>query len=166
MYFCLYKMNIDSIIINRILPERVKDSYFKNWMESQKHHINLAKELFSPVPVIMSSLFRGEILGYPRLRELAEQLYEDINPMDFLFNEKPYSINKEDGKYILRIKLPFIKKGDVDLNKVSDELVIRVGGFKRQILLPRKIAAVNSVKAKYEGQYLCINFEGDENGEG
>ena len=37
MYFCLYKMNIDGIIINRILPEDVKDNYFKDWSESQNH---------------------------------------------------------------------------------------------------------------------------------
>ena len=86
--------------------------------------------------------------------------------MKFLFKEEPYSLNKENGKYTLRIRLPFIEKGDVELNKVSDELLVRIGGFKRQILLPRQVAATNSVKAKYEGQYLNICFEGDKNGKG
>ncbi|MBN2063131.1 MAG: ArsA family ATPase [Deltaproteobacteria bacterium] len=161
MYFCLYKMNIDSIIINRILPEDVKVSYFKEWMVSQKHYIDTARELFSPVPVIMSKLFKGEILGYRMLKELAEHLYENTDPMEFLISEEPYRIYKEDGKYVLRIRLPFIKGEDVDLNKLSDELVIRVGGIKRQILLPRKVAAIKRVKAKYIDEYLFIYFEGD-----
>ena len=39
MYFCLYKMNIDAIIVNRILPDDVEDAYFEGWRESQKKHM-------------------------------------------------------------------------------------------------------------------------------
>jgi arsenite/tail-anchored protein-transporting ATPase len=59
----------------------------------------------------------------------------------------------------LKIKLPFIEKKDVDLNKVSDELIIRIGGFKRHILLPRQVASSTSVSAKLDGADLSIAFE-------
>ncbi len=55
-------------------------------------------------------------------------------------------------------------KKDVELNKASDELIVRIGGFKRHILLPRQVAALNSVKAKLDGRYLEIFFKGDAHG--
>jgi arsenite-transporting ATPase len=58
------------------------------------------------------------------------------------------------------MKLPFIAKDDVDLNRVSNELVVRIGGFKRHILLPRQVAASRSVNAKMEDDQLCITFKG------
>jgi hypothetical protein len=29
------------------------------------------------------------------------------------------------------MKLPFIAKGDVEINQLSDELIVRIGGFKK-----------------------------------
>jgi arsenite-transporting ATPase len=55
-------------------------------------------------------------------------------------------------------------KKDVELNKYSDELIVRVGGFKRNILLPRQVAAIEQVKAQLDGQVLDICFEGAEYG--
>jgi arsenite-transporting ATPase len=62
------------------------------------------------------------------------------------------------------LKLPFVTKDDVELNKFSDELIIRIGGYKRHILLPRQVASYDSVKAKLDDQYLNIVFEGEQNG--
>jgi len=52
----------------------------------------------------------------------------------------------------------------VALNKLSDELIIRIGGYKRHILLPRQVASYNCVKAKLDDQYLNIIFENEHNG--
>jgi len=72
---------------------------------------------------------------------------------------------KKDGKYLLNIKLPFITQKDIDLGKAGDELVIRIGGFKRYVPLPRRVAASSPEGAKIEGQTLIISF-GGQNEEG
>ena len=159
MYFCLYKMNTDAIIMNRILPKSVNDAYFEDWRHRQSEYIREAETYFSPIPLFPVDLFRGEILGKERLTSLAEQIYGDRNPLERLFVGEPYSLVKTDGKYRLKIKLPFIKKKDVNLNRVSDELIIRVGGFKRHVLLPRQVAASTSVSAKLDGADLSVEFE-------
>lgn len=166
MYFCLFKMSIDGIIMNRILPDDVKDDYFQEWRESQRQYMKDAKEYFSPIPIFSVKLFREEVLGYSRLKVLADQIYGGRNPLDRFFKGEPYVFSKENGKYRLRMQLPFIMKGDVELNKLSDELIVRVGSFKRHVLLPRQVAASKSVKAKLEGEYLSISFEGDDHGQG
>jgi len=159
MYFSLYKMSIDAIIMNRVLPDSVSETYFKDWRKSQKDYIKKAEVYFSPIPLFPVNLFRGEVLGFDSLKALADQIYGDKNPLERFYDGEPYSFIKVNGKYQLRVKLPFIGKGDVELNKISDELIIRVGSFKRHVLLPRQVAASNSVKAKLEGEYLSVHFE-------
>ncbi|MFC1869594.1 TRC40/GET3/ArsA family transport-energizing ATPase [Thermodesulfobacteriota bacterium] len=164
MYFCLFKMSVDSIIMNRILPSGVNDKYFKAWKESQRQYLESAEEYFSPIPVFKINLSKGEIFGYDQLKSLADQLYEKKNPLKHFYKGEPYNIIKKDGQYQLIIKLPFIVREDVELNRISDELIIRIGGFKRNILLPRQVAATSSVKARYEGEHLRIYFKGDNHG--
>jgi arsenite-transporting ATPase len=164
MYFCLYKMNIDAIIMNRILPEKLKDSYFADWISGQRQHLKEAKDYFSPVPIFPVNLFKDEIIGYQNLKALAHQIYGKRNPMDRFFTEEPYQLVKENGTYRLKLKLPFIMKKDVELNKVSDELILRIGGFKRHIMLPRQVASLNPEKARLDGRFLEICFKGKAHG--
>ena len=92
MYFNLYKMNVDGVIVNRILPEDVKDNYFENWRKSQRKYTEQAEEYFSPIPIFHVNLFKEEILGYQSLKRLADQLYGKRNPLERFFEGKPYSL--------------------------------------------------------------------------
>ena len=164
MYFCLFKMNVDAIIMNRILPQDLTDSYFTDWLEGQRRRLDEAREYFNPIPIFAVNQFKGEIIGYDRLKILADQIYERRNPLERFYQEEPYELVKEDGNYHLKLKLPFIMKKDVELNKVIDELIVRIGGFKRHILLPRQVASMDPVKAKLKDQFLHIYFEGEYHG--
>jgi arsenite-transporting ATPase len=166
MYFCLYRMHIDAIIMNRILPDNVTDTYFQNWRKSQRQYMEKTEKYFNPIPIFTVNLFNDEIFGHSRLKRLADQIYGDRNPLDRFFKGEPYILSKDNKEYCLMMKLPFLTKKDVELTKLSDELVIRVGSFKRHFLLPRQVAASKSVKAKLEGQHLCIRFGGDRHGKG
>ncbi|MBW1945174.1 MAG: ArsA family ATPase, partial [Deltaproteobacteria bacterium] len=113
MYFCLYKMNIDAIIMNRLLPSDVKDVYFQDWRKNQAKYLTRAEEYFNPIPVFPVNLFRGEVLGYDRLKILSDQIYGKQDPLQRFFKGEPYDLVKEDGGYCLRMNLPFIAKRDV-----------------------------------------------------
>ncbi len=164
MYFCLYKMSIDAIIMNRMLPDNIQDDYFKGWIKGQQYHLGEAKDFFNPVPIFPVDLFAGEVIGYNDLKQLAERIYQNENPLQRFYKDEPYRLIKQNASYRLQLKLPFITKKDVELNKLHEELVIRIGGFKRHILLPRQVASLDAVKAKMEGEYLNVLFEGDANG--
>ena len=159
MYFSLYKMSIDAIIMNRILPDAVNEPYFQDWRESQKRYVREAEDYFQPVPILPVNLFKGEVLGFDSLKALGDKIYGSRNPLDRFFMGKPYEFTKVDGKYQLKMKLPFIEKRDVALHKIADELIVRIGGFKRTVMLPRQVAALDSLKATLEGHYLLIDFD-------
>jgi arsenite-transporting ATPase len=104
------------------------------------------------------------MVGYKRLKAISDQIYGDKSPVDRFFHGAPYQLNKQNGEYELILKLPFILKKDLELNRISNELVIRVGSFKRHMLLPRKVAAAEKIVARLEDQNLHINFKGVDNG--
>jgi arsenite-transporting ATPase len=161
MYFCLYRMCIDAVIMNRVLPPQVQDAYFSGWRKDQSRHMDAAREYFRTVPILPVNLFGSEIVGYESLKTLAGHIYGASDPLERFVTEEPYRLTKEDGRYRLKLKLPFVVKEDVDLAKISDELVLRIGSYKRHILLPKQVAARHSVTAKIEEPYLNVFFEGD-----
>ena len=160
MYFCLYKMCIDAVIMNRILPSRVTDAYFDDWRIGQASNLRKAEEYFHPVPILPVNLFGAEIVGYESLKDLAARIYGPADPLDRFVAEEPYRLIKQDGHYCLKLKLPFVVKEHIDLSMVSDELILRIGSYKRHILLPKQVATQTSVKAKIEEPYLNITFGG------
>jgi len=162
MYFCLYRMHIDAIVMNRIFPEGVRDDYFSEWKKNQETYRKKAEEYFSPLPILSVPLFREEVLGYEQLKRMAEEVYAGKNPLDHFYSGELYRLEKKDGAYRLLLKLPFASKEDIVLNTFAEELSIRLGGYKRLIPLPRPVAGARSVRAKMDGDTLQITFEGEK----
>ncbi|HDM09155.1 MAG: ArsA family ATPase [Deltaproteobacteria bacterium] len=166
LYFSLFGMHIDGIIMNRILPEASDENFFSQWKKSQKLYWKQAESYFEPVPVLPVTLFKNEVLGTDKLLHLATKVYGRKDPLAHFYRGMPFRFTKEDGNYMLTVKMPFASKERVQLNKTGDELIIRLAGFKKHILLPRQVAAADSVTAKLDGDRLRIQFKGGENGKG
>jgi arsenite/tail-anchored protein-transporting ATPase len=61
-------------------------------------------------------------------------------------------------EYSLEIYLPGIPKDQVELSKSADELNIRIGNHRRNLVLPQALAAMQPAGAKMEEDYLKIRF--------
>jgi arsenite-transporting ATPase len=155
----LYGYFTDLIVCNRLIPDKVHDRYFKYWKENQSQHYRTIEEGFSPVPIITAPLLEGEVVGIPMLETMAEALYGDDDPARIFLRGQVQSFNKEGEYYYLTITLPFIEKGDISLAQNSDELIVHVGSFKRNIILPHALIGLAATEAKFEGGRLRIRFE-------
>ena len=164
LYFSLYKMCIDAIVMNRILPPSIEEKYFDDWKESQRRYLKLAEEYFSPVPILPVNLLQSEPLGKENLAKLGADIYGEHDPTQHFYHDQPYEFQQKNGQFIIRIKLPFISKEAVELSRLPEEMVVRVGEFKKHILLPRHVSAYKDVKAKMDGSYLDIIFGGKKDG--
>ena len=60
--------------------------------------------------------------------------------------------------YILELYLPGIRKEQIQLNKTGDELNIRIGNHRRNLILPQALATLKASSAKIENDYLRICF--------
>ena len=161
MYFSLYKMCVDAVIINRILPEAVDDGYFAQWKETQGRYIKKTEHLFSPIPILKVPMLSDQVVGMADLSRLAKEIYGSLNPEQILYADTPYTFRKVGDDYFLDVKIPFLTKKEVELSKRNEELIIRIGGFKRHVLLPRNIAAREPSGAKVERDKIVIKFGGN-----
>lgn len=159
MYFCLYGLCIDAVIINRIFPEGIDSKFFEIWKQTQQQYIEEAESYFSDVPIWKVNLFDNQIVGEAGLQKLGDILYPDIDPAEKFSDQSPYQFRKVDNTYQLVMQLPFLSKQEVDLTKHGDELIITIGGFKRHVALPRSLASTKATGAKLTGKQLVITFQ-------
>ncbi len=157
-FFNLFGFSVDAIIINRILPPQVEDPYFDQWKAIQENYRRMIEEIFSPLPLFLLPLFSREVVGIPLLEKIAETVYGSQDPAQLFFAQKPIQIRKENGRYIMSLHLPFVEKTDLDVAQKGEELIIKVGSFKRNILLPRVLLHSSIQGAKFEGDRLRITF--------
>jgi arsenite-transporting ATPase len=159
VYFSLNGLTVDSILVNRVLPAAVTDDWFSEWRESQARILEETEEYFAPVPVRRIPLFSHEVLGIKGLDELAAHLYgTSEDPAAVTRTEAPYSFQKVDNHYEIRLRLPFAMKGDVGLFKKGDVLVVQIGTLRRHIGLPTSMSALSPAKARLENQLLTIEM--------
>jgi arsenite-transporting ATPase len=158
MYFCLYGLVVDAVIVNRLFPPEVHNSYLQDWMRTQRQSLEQIHSIFDPIPVKTVNMLSDEVVGRKRLAEMGRLIYGESNPAEVLHSETPYEIQEYDGKYRLTMKLPFVSKQYVDLFKEQGELVIRIGSFKRHVYLPRALVQRKPSKASLEDNLLTVTF--------
>lgn len=170
MFFSLHQMTIDAIIMNRVFPSGRDSDYLKVWGRSQQEYLDLAETYFHPLPIFKAPLHESEILGYQKLLNFGEDLYEGKDPTQIFSRHRTYEFLKENGRNLVKLYLPFASKEEVELSKVGDELIIRIGNFKKNIVLPRAYARLEPQRARLEENHLRIDFggsseQGQERGE-
>lgn len=162
MYFCLYGMTVDAVIVNRILPDEIRDQFFAAWKQTQERHLASIEEFFAPVPVWRLDLFQDEVLGAKDLQRLGRQLYGEKDPAAIYYGESAYQFKKVRGNYQLRIRLPFVTGDEIQLHQRSNELIIRIGGFKRHLQLPQRMAHAEPLGARVVDGNLLVTFGGKD----
>jgi arsenite/tail-anchored protein-transporting ATPase len=156
-YFHLYDYPTDLVIVNRMLPREVGD-YFQSWFETQQAAEPMVEQMFAPIPLLRAPFFEEEVVGLERLRALASELYEERDPTDFFYRGRPYVVEREDGAFLLSVTLPGATREQIALSRHADELVIDVGTWRRNLVLPRVLMDAETDGARFEDQVLKIRF--------
>ena len=161
VYFSLNGLVVDAIVVNRLLPDEVQDSFFDGWRQAQRETLAEIEQYFAPVPVRKVPMFRDQVLGYERLRRLASALYDDgEDPSAISRSAPPFSFVREGEGYRVELDLPFTEKGEVGLFKKNDELVVQVGTVRRHIGLPTTMTELQPRKARLLGRKLVVELGG------
>ncbi len=97
-------------------------------------------------------------LGLGMLERLGSALFGDADPTSFFYQGRPYRVEREDGEFVLSLQLPFTSKEQIHLNRNADELVVQVGSWRRNLILPRALIDAPTRAAAFEGDTLKIHF--------
>jgi len=165
-YLNLYGYSTDLIICNRLIPDKVNDHYFDFWKKSQSEYYRVIEEGFAPLPISTIPLLEREVVGIPMLEIMADALYGKDDPTKVFFRGQIQNFQKEDKHYTLTLALPFIEKGDISLTRSGDELIVQVGNFKRNIIIPHALAGLTATEASFEESKLRIQFYQQKGGKG
>jgi arsenite-transporting ATPase len=157
-YLSLYNVGTDLVIANRIIPDEVQDPFFQRMKEKQQVYKQEIHDDFRPLPVKEVPLFAEEMCGIEALHRLKDTLYKDEDPAQVYYKETTLRVVQEASNYSLELYLPGIPKDKIELSKSADELNIRIGNHRRNLVLPQALAALQPSGAKMEDDYLKIRF--------
>jgi arsenite-transporting ATPase len=157
-YLNLFGFVCDAVIANKVLPEEVTDEYFAEWKASQQRYLEEVEASFGALPIFKVRLYEREVVGIDALRQMANDIYGDRDPTERFADSKPMRIVKRGKDYWLELHLPFTEKGEIQLMRKGDELIIRVGTIKRHLVLPHILAKQEPKGAKLENGILQVRF--------
>jgi arsenite-transporting ATPase len=159
VYFLLHGLSVDTILVNRMLPEDADGAFLGSLRESQQQLFAEMTAYFDPVAVRRVPMFREEVVGLGALERLADVLDRlDPDPSRVTRSESPYTFTRRDGMYQVRVSMPFASKQEVGLFKKGDELVIEVGVLRRHVGLPQSMAALHPRRARFEDNVLIVDL--------
>lgn len=154
----LFGFNVDAVVANKIFPEKIKDKYFDHWLKIQKGYLKQIKYGFEPLKMLKIHLMDREVVGRSMLLKVAEELYGDQDPTKVMTKDKPFIVERKGNNFILKVKLPFTEKKEMDVRSVEDRLIMKIGRYKRVILLPYALKRKKILSAKFEKGELIIKF--------
>lgn len=157
-YLSLFGYRVDAVVVNRIIPEDVTDPYFATWKDIQAEHLRTVHESFEPVPILQARLFDREMVGLELLDAMGREVYGERPVTDVLFRDEPIRVRRRAGAYVLSLRLPFVSREDMDVYRRGDELFVRVGSYKRNLILPATLQRLDIRGANFVGDHLEIAF--------
>ena len=157
-YLSLFGYHVDAVIANRLLPDAVTDPWFKAWKEAHAEHLSTIEAGFAPLPVLRAELAEHELVGIDRLRTFADALYGDVDPASVLHEGEPVKVERRGTDSVLSIQLPFTERDDLELGRHDSELLVRVGPYRRAIVLPDSLKRREVAGARMVGGRLEVTF--------
>ena len=157
-YLGLFGYRVDAVVVNRVLPPDVTDPYFGKWKDIQAEHLATVHESFEPVPILSARLFDREMVGLPLLEEMGDEVYGDLDAADVLYRDDPIRVRRRGSGYVLVMRLPFASRDEMDIHRRGEELFVRVGSYKRNLILPQTLKRMTVREANFAGDHLEILF--------
>jgi arsenite-transporting ATPase len=167
-YLSLFGYPVDAVVANRVLPAPEPQTgppppepadWLVRWSAIHAANVTAIEEGFAPLPVLRSRWAVDEPVGLDRLRSLAADLYGETDPSAVLHHGEPFAIGREDGRYVVRLELPFVGREDVELAHQPGELLVRVGPYRRSMILPDALRRRTVAGARLAGGVLRVTFD-------
>ena len=133
-YLSLFGYRVDAVVVNRLLPDDVTDPWFGKWKELQAEHLpdhrRVVRARCRSSPAGCSTTRWS---GWTGCAEVAAEVYGERDPAGVLAESRPMRVSKQrGGGYDLLMDLPFAERGDLDVHRKGDELLIKVGRLQAQ----------------------------------
>jgi arsenite/tail-anchored protein-transporting ATPase len=158
-YLNLYGYLTDAVVVNRLFPEEAGDGYLSHWREVQAEQMELVRSAFSPVPILTAPFLAREVMGGEMLDKLGEEVFAGVAADSVLHSQLSQELSATNGRASLKLLVPFAERDDVELKKIGLEVIVKVAGQKRTIILPPAMAGYETTGARLRDGALEVLFE-------
>lgn len=158
----LHGYRVSGVVLNRLLPADADGEWAARVRAGQQHQLTAAAESFAGLPVFHAPLRAVEPVGVAALAELALEVYGDRDPLPANDASRPgLQVGGGQGAYTLTVPLPLADRGQVQLTRSGDDLVITVGTQRRRIALPSLLQRCLATGASFQDEALVVAFVPD-----
>ena len=161
-YLALFGYHVDAVVANRLLPDEVADPWFARWKAAHAEHLAAIEEGFAPVPVLRVPLQPAEQVGLEALRHFADALYGDEDPTAHYGDRSPLGVRRRGDALVLELELPFTDRDELEVGRTGDELLVRVGPYRRSLVLPDALRRRAVSGAELRDGTLAVEFRDDQ----
>ncbi|MBM3459568.1 MAG: ArsA family ATPase [Armatimonadetes bacterium] len=155
---CLLGMNVDGIIVNRVLPDRELPEWLTAWRARQQEILSEAAHSFADLEVLQAELRAEEVLGVPALLAFGRALYGERDPAAVWAAAPPLRWAETPHEATLSLRLPFLRRDQFRLLTGRDGLTVVVGNQRRIVPLPASIHRRTLRGARYDAGWLHVSF--------
>jgi arsenite/tail-anchored protein-transporting ATPase len=159
-YLSLFGYHVDAVVANRILPDDVADPFFLRWKAAHQEHLATVEREFAPLPTLRVPWQPGEPVGLEMLRQVGLALYRGDDPTARLADGQVLRARPHGDDLVLELDLPFTDKDQVDLGRRGDELLVRVGPYRKAVTLPESLRHRPVTSAQIDDGQLAVTFAG------
>jgi arsenite-transporting ATPase len=157
-YLSLFGYHVDAVVANRLLPDDVADPWFARWKAAHAEHLAAIEAGFAPVPVLRVPLQPTEQVGLEALRRFADALYQDEDPTARYGTRSPLGVRRAGDALVLELELPFTERDELEVGRAGDELLVRVGPYRRSLVLPDALRRRDVAGAELQDGTLAVEF--------
>jgi arsenite-transporting ATPase len=159
-YLALFGYGVDSVVVNRVVPEGPTDPWLDQVRGAQQPHLAEIEHRFDGLHRWHAPIRAAEVTGVDRLREFGRDVYGDLDPLAApgtapIRVEEPSS-NPE--SLILALPLPGVTQEDVQLARSGEVVLITVGPHRRSLTLPPHLRHRVATGARITDGQLEVEF--------
>jgi len=154
----LFGYRVDGVVANRVFPADDADPWRAGWVAAQAEVLEQVADSFDGLEVWCSEYRPSEPVGLPALEAFGRQMYDGSDPLVVPAAREPFRITRTSDGAVLRLRLPFVDRSDVDLARDGDDLVVTVASYRRLLTLPAGLARHRVAGARVEGGELQVRF--------
>jgi arsenite-transporting ATPase len=158
-YLSLFGYPVDGVVLNRVLPvESAEGEFMKELARIQQGYRKQVYDIFQPLPIWEGPHYARDLAGIKDLSMVGAKLFGDIDPIKVQFTGKTQEIIRDGAEYVMKLPLPHVEIGKVQMVKRGDELFIEIGNFRRDMILPTTLAERPATKAVFRNGILEVRF--------
>ena len=158
-YLGLFGYRVDAVVVNRVLPPRRHRPLLR---EVEGHPGRApgdgARVVRAGADPPRRDCSTARWSGSRCSRRWARRSTVTSTRPSILYHDDPIRVRKRGDRYVLTMRLPFVSRDDMDIHRRGEELVVRVGSYKRNLILPQTLKRMVVREANFAGDHLEIVF--------